>query len=131
MRKICSLISTLLSLLVLLSTTSWSVDKHLCMGRVMDVAFFHDADSCGMEDAMTEMNGKHCCDDESFTVEGQDDLKLSWDEVNVDTQKFLIAFLQSYLELLVLPLGEDVPETIYPPPLLVQDLIVLHEVFLI
>ncbi|MEM8926908.1 MAG: hypothetical protein AAGC45_01800 [Bacteroidota bacterium] len=101
------------------------------MGRVMDVAFFHDADSCGMEDAMTEMNGKHCCDDESFTVEGQDDLKLSWDEVNVNTQKFLIAFLQSYLELLVLPLGEDVPETIYPPPLLVQDLIVLHEVFLI
>lgn len=131
MGKICSLISTLLSLLVLLSTVSWTVDKHLCMGRVMDVAFFHDADSCGMEDAMTEMNGKHCCDDESFTVEGQDDLKLSWDEVNVNTQKFLIAFLQSYLELLVLPLGEDVPETIYPPPLLVQDLIVLHEVFLI
>ena len=105
------------------------------MGRVMDIAFFHHADSCGMGEAMAvtgeSTSDMDCCDDESFTMEGQNDLKLSWDEVEVDTQAFLIAFTQSYLELLSLSLGRNVPETIYPPPLLVQDLTLLHEVFLI
>lgn len=129
------LFSFLMALLVLVSTVSWTVDKHLCMGRVMDIALFHHADSCGMEEAMSVMEGdatdKGCCDDETFTLEGQDDLKLSWDELGVDTQTFLVAFTQSYWDLLSLSLGEDIPETIYPPPLLVQDLTVLHEVFLI
>ncbi len=101
----------------------------------MDIAFFHHADSCGMEEAMAIMGGAtsdmDCCDDESFTLEGQDDLKLSWDELDLEDQTFLVAFAQSYLKLLSLPLEEDVAETIYPPPLLVQDLTILHEVFLI
>jgi hypothetical protein len=101
----------------------------------MDISFFHQADSCGMDEAMALMvetsTDNHCCDDESFTIEGQDDLKLSWDELELDAQTFLVAFFQSYLELLTLPSGESVPRTIYPPPLLVQDLIILHEVFLI
>lgn len=120
---------------MLTSTASWTVDKHLCMGRVMDIAFFHHADSCGMEEAMAAMgeatSTMDCCNDESFTLEGQDDLKLSWDELEIDDQTFLVAFAQSYLELLFLPLGGDIPETIYPPPLLVHDLTILHDVFLI
>ena len=129
------ILSSLLALLVLTSTISWTVDKHLCMGRVMDIAFFHSADGCGMEEAMALMgqttSSMDCCGDESVTIEGQDDLKLSWEELEVDTQSFLVAFAQSYLELLSQPLGMHVPQTIYPPPLLVQDLIVLHDVFLI
>ena len=124
-----------MALLILLSTFSWSVDKHLCMGRVMDVAFFHSAESCGMEEAMTLMQkddaDNHCCDDESFTIEGQDHLKLTWEQLDVDTQYFLVAFTQSYLELILIPSGEVIPETDYPPPVLVRDLNVLHEVFLI
>lgn len=120
---------------MLLSTFSWSVDKHLCMGRVIDIAFFQSAEPCGMEEAMAMMGQedatKHCCDDESFTMEGQDDLKLTWDQLDVDTQEFLLAYTQSYLYLILVPTGEVFPEIIYPPPLLVQDLNVLHEVFLI
>ncbi|MEO0570277.1 MAG: hypothetical protein AAF039_01145 [Bacteroidota bacterium] len=128
-------LSSLLALLVLMSTVSWTVDKHLCMGRVMDVAFFHDADSCGMGNAMTamgeKMEGKHCCDDESFTVEGQDDLKISWDELDVPSQVFLSAFVQSYFHLGPVSSGDEVQRDTYPPPLLVHDLILLHEVLLI
>ena len=105
------------------------------MGRVMDVAFFHDADSCGMEEAMTfmgeTMGDMDCCDDESFTMEGQDDLKLSWEELDLDSQIFLAAFAQSYLELILVPSKDVVKNTDYPPPLQVQDLYILHEVFLI
>ena len=129
------ILSPFLAMLVLLSTISWSVEKHLCMGRVMDVAFFHHADSCGMEDAMTsmgeEMGDKHCCDDESFTLEGQDNLKLSWDELDLESQIFLSFFAYSYFHLIPLSSKDEIHWDTYPPPLLVQDLTILHEVFLI
>lgn len=101
----------------------------------MDIAFFHHADSCGMEEAMAVMGekleGKHCCDDESFTIEGQDELQFSWYQLDLDTQTLFVAFTKFHLEELTLPMGQNLPETIYPPPLLVQDLTILHEVFLI
>ena len=62
-----------MALLVLVSTVSWTVDKHLCMGRVMDISFFADAESCGMEKAAALMEKKmenHCCGDETFTILG-------------------------------------------------------------
>ncbi len=124
-----------LSALVLLSTISWSVDKHLCMGRVMDIAFFHQADTCGMEGAMAEMDtvsaDNHCCDSESFTIEGQDDLNISWEAADLDLQVFLVAFAYSYLDLFSIPLDRIRIQTPYPPPPLVHDLNLLHEVYLI
>ncbi|WP_418501341.1 HYC_CC_PP family protein [Flagellimonas sp.] len=128
-------ISSLLALLVLLSTVSWTVDKHLCMGRVMDISLFAHADDCGMEEAMTAMDDQSiqnsCCDDESFTVQGQDDLKLSWNDFDLEHQHFLVAFAQSYLNLFV-PVEEiPAPHEKYPPPILVKDIHILDQVFLI
>lgn len=129
------IVAPFLAVLVLLSTISWSVEKHLCMGRVMDVAFFHDAESCGMDKAMAVIGEAEadnpCCDDESFMLEGQHDLKMSWDELDVDSQVFLTAFAHSYLTLLSVSAEHQIPQETYPPPLLVQDLTILHEVFLI
>ncbi|MEM8765667.1 MAG: hypothetical protein AAGD88_17765 [Bacteroidota bacterium] len=127
--------SIIMAVLVLLSTISWSVDKHLCMGRVMDVSFFSHADDCGMETALslldedTEKPG--CCDDESFVLTGQDDLKLTWSDLDLEQQTFLVAFSTSYLDLFV-PLKElPVPHEEYPPPILVREIHVLDQVFLI
>nr|WP_299487647.1 hypothetical protein [uncultured Allomuricauda sp.] len=127
--------SIFLALMVLLSTVSWTVDKHLCMGRVMDVSFFAHADDCGMEEAMkamgTDAGENHCCDDESFTLKGQDDLKLSWYDLDLEHQTFLVVFTHSYLDLFV-PVEElPVPHEKYPPPILVKDIQVLDQVFLI
>ena len=101
----------------------------------MDIAFFHSADPCGMEEGLMELGldqtDNHCCSDESFTVQGQDDLQLSWNELDVEIQQFLIAFSYSYLQLYAIPSGQRVPEDSYPPPLLVEDFTVLYEVFLI
>ncbi|NAY92142.1 hypothetical protein GTQ34_09440 [Muricauda sp. JGD-17] len=121
--------------MLLLSTVSWTVDKHLCMGRVMDVSFFMDAEDCGMEAAMDAMSDQltqnQCCDNESFTVTGQDDLKLTWFDLDLEHRIFLIAFSQTYLELFV-PLKElPVSNEKYPPPILVKDIHVLDQVFLI
>ncbi|RDY59351.1 hypothetical protein DX873_08130 [Flagellimonas nanhaiensis] len=120
--------------MVLFSTVSWTVDKHLCMGRVMDISFFAHAEDCGMEEAATAMGEEleiPCCDDESFTLQGQDDLKLSWNDLDLEQQTFLVTFAQSYLDLYT-PLEElPVPNEKYPPPILVRDVQVLDQVFLI
>ncbi|MEX0315123.1 MAG: hypothetical protein AB3N18_13175 [Allomuricauda sp.] len=127
--------SIFLALMVLMSTVSWTVDKHLCMGRVMDISFFAHADDCGMEQAMVAMEmdavDNHCCDDESFTLLGQDDLKSSWNDLELEHQVFLVSFAQSYLDLFT-PIEElPVPHEKYPPPILVRDIQVLDQVFLI
>lgn len=128
------IVSPFLALLVLLSTVSWTVDKHLCMGRVMDTSFFLPANDCGMEMAMKVLDKEgenHCCDDESFTIEGQDDLKLSWEQLSIEAQVFVVSFVQSSFQVNLLPKKNTVPEQIHPPPLIQEDLNLLYEVFLI
>lgn len=122
----------LLSVLVVSSTISWTVDKHLCMGRVMDIALFSHADSCNVfEDASSSFSKMPCCDDESFTLQGQEDLTLKWSELDVDHQLFLFSYTSTYLSILS-PLEEVQPVVVeYPPPNLAKDFQVLHQVFLI
>ena len=131
-QKIASLV---MALMLLLSTVSWTVDKHLCMGRVMDVAFFSKAKDCGMEAAMAVLDDdtvkNHCCDDETFVVQGQDDLKLSFNDFNFDQQVFVSAFVLSYHTLFTDTIISSVPNEYEPPPPLLKDRVVLHEVFLI
>lgn len=134
-QKLHKIGATLMALLLLASTVSWTVDKHICMGRVMDVAFFTTADDCGMKAAMALLEEEgienHCCDDESFTIQGQDDLSLSWDDTSLAQQSFLYVFIASYQYVF-----ETLPEEVqlnnaYPPPLLVYDIQLLDQVFLI
>ncbi|MEO1485216.1 MAG: hypothetical protein AAFU57_05695 [Bacteroidota bacterium] len=123
----------LLSTLMVASTISWTVDKHLCMGRVMDVALFSHADSCGtFEDTTSEaMSKMSCCDDESFTLQGQEDLTLKWFELDLDQQLFLFTYASAYIDSFK-PLSEAHPFHVeYPPPNPAKDFQVLHQVFLI
>ncbi|MFK7812519.1 MAG: hypothetical protein AB8B59_08495 [Maribacter sp.] len=127
-------LSSILALLVLLSTVSWTVDKHLCMGRVMDIAFFVEADDCGMEAAIELMGDEfqnHCCGDETFTQQGQDDLKLNWNDIELEQQFFMVAFTHSYLKSFYPINNKVVPHEQYPPPKLVKDIQLLDQVFLI
>ncbi|MBT8237987.1 MAG: hypothetical protein HKP38_01140 [Croceitalea sp.] len=124
-----------MAILLLLSTVSWTVDKHLCMGRVMDIALFASAEDCGMKTTMQLRESSdvqnHCCDDESFTLEGQDDLKLSWTDINLNQQVFIFAFTTSFLNELEPQSSKSISSETYPPPLLVRDKLVLHQKFLI
>lgn len=124
-----------MALLLLISTVSWTIDKHMCMGRVMDVAFFSKAESCGMDAAMAMLENEslenHCCDDESITIQGQEDLKISSNDISFDQQLFLIAFTSSFLYLPEVVESKSLIYEYYPPPLLIKDIQLLDEVFLI
>ncbi len=120
-----------LSLLVLFSTVSFTVEKHYCGDTLVDVSIFTEAEKCGME-AQDMLQKKSCCKDEVDVVQGQDELKApSFEDLNIEQQQLLVAFTQSYSSLFESFPKEVIPPTDYSPPNLVYDIQVLDQVFLI
>ncbi|NNE78003.1 MAG: hypothetical protein HKN31_13135 [Pricia sp.] len=127
-----------MALFLLASTTSWTVGKHYCMGRLMDVSFFAHADDCGMDMSTAKDNTtsgiqdeSSCCSSEMIMVGGQDNLKVSFNDFSIGQQLFLVAFTHSYFNLFQIETEPPLPNNYYPPPLLIKDIQLLDEVFLI
>ncbi len=125
-----------MAMLLLLSTISWTVEKHLCMGRVMDIALFDHAENCEIKAGLSLLEDtptvkKHCCNDEAFTIQGQDDLTHDISSFDFSQKVFLISFTSSYIGLFEETTDEYIDFDSYPPPILAEDLNILHQVFLI
>lgn len=135
MKTFRTISAILLAILVLVSSTSFVVGLHICMGEVQNVALFGKADSCEKEKALPPCH-KHmkpeCCQDETYIHEG-DDFKASIEHIHV------IAPVAIDIEQSVVPIAEVIPAaeisrtqyTDYDPPLRSADLTVEHQVFLI
>ncbi|UJH89820.1 hypothetical protein LZ575_12430 [Antarcticibacterium sp. 1MA-6-2] len=131
-KKFQKAISTLLALLVLVSTFSFTVDKHFCGSILVDLAVFSEAETCGMEmDFEMGIAEDSCCTNEKTAVEGQDELKISFNSLDLDQQIFLTSFTHTFLNLFEGASLEVIPFKDYTPPLLVTDIQVLDQVFLI
>lgn len=121
---------------VIITTASFTVDMHYCGDVLVDMAVFQDAKNCGMNmanssSAPKEMKGKSCCHDEQIVSIGQDDLKPSFQKLDLDQQEFVIALYGSYLQLFNYTETHEIPFNGYPPPEIVTDYVILHEQFLI
>ncbi|MRI01759.1 hypothetical protein GH721_14550 [Kriegella sp. EG-1] len=130
--------SVAMALMVLASTVSWTVSKHYCMGRLINVSLFAHAEDCGMDSADSDASKilkisyeNSCCDNEMITVSGQDELAFSYSDLELDQQYFLVSYIQSYLNLLQEDTSSTVPGNQYPPPILVKNIYLLDEVFLL
>ncbi|MGY5846415.1 HYC_CC_PP family protein [Salegentibacter sp. HM20] len=129
-------ISVLMALTVLLSTSSFTVDKHFCGGLLMDMAVYSEAKSCVMgihdhSDRGTSINKDHCCSNEKILVEGQDELKNSFLSLDLEQQVFLGALANSYVALFN-GIPRQVPAyKFYSPPLLIHNIYLRDQVFLI
>jgi hypothetical protein len=128
--------SVAMALLLLASTIPWTVGKHKCMGRIVDVALFADAEDCGMglDPATAQEDGlqRHCCADEHITIVGQDDLRLAFNDLELGGQPvYLVPSAVGFWEASI---GIGLPPMHllqYPPPQLPKDRVVLHQMFLI
>jgi hypothetical protein len=124
--------SVAMALLVLFSTVSFTVDKHFCGDFLVDQAVFSEAKTCGMEHpAEGNMLTEDGCSDQQVAVEGQKDLKISFDDLDLDQQVFLATFTWSYTNLFEGEAQAETPFFHYKPPLLVYDIHLLDETFLI
>lgn len=123
--------------LVLLSTVSLTVDMHFCGDHLVDFAIFKDADTCqmnmskSMEDHSMMAMEMDCCTNFEVVLEGQDDLKISFDQFSLDQQVFVIAFADSFLNLVKGVDENNIPFKEYSPPPLIRNVQVLDQTFLI
>lgn len=130
--------SILMALLVLFSSFSFTVHKHICGDVVADVSYIVEADSCGMEMNVCKNNNSSeqkiekepCCKNISEFIEGNSNEQQALQSLEIQQAQFVIAFVDSYISLF----NEAKAATFYnnyPPPLIVKNIYKLDEVYLI
>src|SRR5690606_32692553 len=95
LRKIVSLF---MAILMLASTVSWTIEKHYCLGSLIDIAFFHEAEGCCIL-SVTDQNpvlldaidDDSCCSDEVISVQGLDSLRFPDKDQTVVLPFFFVA----------------------------------------
>lgn len=128
-----------LALLVLVSSSSFTVNMHFCGGHVQSISLIEDAAPCPMEVQLLPCHKKMavtksgCCDDKHVAFEGkdfsakvQDFSMLAWQSIN------WVAALPLIME--VIQVNESLAfstHTPYKPPLVGRDITVLVQSFLI
>lgn len=126
----------LLALLVLISTLSFTVAKHYCMGEVVSTSFFGEAKGCDMpkDDCKSyeEVIKKEDCCSDTLEVVKSNNLQLKKEvEFSASSVKLLATFVISYSKFFEDKQLKNIPFNGYSPPLITYDLQVLHDTFLI
>lgn len=130
-----------MALIVLFSTMSFSVDMHYCGDHLVDFSMFDKVDNCLMKSEKSDTSGSceitamksemNCCSDIEVTIEGQDDLKISFDKLTIDQEQFVISLAYSFTSLFEDTDEKSSPFKDYVPPPILRDVQVLHQTFLI
>ncbi len=127
--------SVIMALMVLLSTLSFTIEKHFCGDTLIDVALFSELENCGMAMetiSVDSMKKKQCCHDILEVVQGQDKLKKSSiEEFQLSQQPFISPLIFSYIDLFEGLPEQIIPHIDYSPPHLVADIQVWQQVFII
>lgn len=123
-----------MALLVLFSTMSFAVNKHFCGKVLVEKSVFAKSKSCcaGMHDSTADPSEKNqCCTNEKVVVKGQDELKISHQNFDFQKDIFFSVFVYPYINLFEYLPQQIIPFKEYSPPLLVYDISILDQVFLI
>lgn len=134
------LLALILAFVVLFTSFSFTVEKHVCMGKVADVSYFTEADSCDMvmeeeECVMDDFSGdkmdqEDCCNDIQELIPGIQNEQQAIAGMELNQVSFILAFTYTYLNLL--ETKEDItPFVASSPPIIDKDLQILYQSFLI
>lgn len=126
--------SVTLSLLVLFSTLSLTIEKHFCGDVLIDVAVFTKIEKCADDIAVldeTAITKKSCCKDEIDVIEGLQLIANSFEDLDDIQQPILLAYSFSYLNLFEGLPNFAIPHKDYLSHIRVKDIQVLDETYLI
>ncbi len=126
------ILAVTLSVLVLISTLTFTVEKHYCGNHLVDTAILSSAKKCGGMDAEDiTYTSKPCCKDTVDVVEGQDELTKN-EARTFDLETItLFSFVYTFEELFKSLEKPLIPHKNYAPPNIVKDIHVLDETYLI
>lgn len=134
------ILASFLSLILVFSTVSFAVEKHECGGEITDIAVFGDSEKCAptmeMDDCelhshkSLSFNKQTCCKDLTQIVQSNLVVEKTAKSMNIQKVEFV-----KPLEISV-KLFEGLQENIIPfknysPPILVTNISILHQTFLI
>ena len=127
--------SSLLALLVVFSSLSFTIDKHFCGDYLIDTAIFSEAKKCNMDHSDTsepETQPKGCCKDEIEVVQGVEIVKPSdFDDLDPINQLVVTCFLEAFYGLYVSDSEPNIPHKHYISHIPIRDVVILNQVFLI
>lgn len=127
----------MLSLIVIASTMSFTVEKHYCGETLVDVSYFGEADSCCAKSMKKKdhqekkSQKKGCCSNELELIQSSTFNKEKLTSFSPQEMQFLTFFTYSYINLFQEVELEKEFYKDFSPPDIVQDIQVLHETFLI
>lgn len=128
--------SSAMALLLLVSTVSWTIGMHYCGKALVDIDFFEHAERCGMDQSSpknsesAEWGIKSCCAYELAVIVGQDDLTTSQVEFSI-VQHYLFSPSNTDYALFAGSDAKLASYNKYVPPVLVRDVQLLDQVFII
>jgi hypothetical protein len=125
-----------LSALVLFSSVSFSVEKHLCGGHVFSASVFGKAEKCGMEAGYCavennnhSLSQKSCCKDEIQLKNGSVFKKETGLKLNNNQQNLLAFTLFDYSVFSPTSVSRIIQFKNYFPPPITQNFNILYQVF--
>lgn len=135
MKFLKPIVCSVLALLVLVSSSSFTVNMHFCGGSVQSVSLIEKATPCPMEVKTPPCHKafakrSSCCDDEQFLYQGQDFKNHEVANIQVVQQAWVIE-LPVLAQIVPIATAKFSHYTLYKPPLLQHDIPVLIQSFLI
>ena len=128
-----------MAVLILFSTSSFTVDMHFCCNKLVDMSLIGKAKVCAEKvqkkkeptKQCTTLQEKDCCSNQSFVKTGDDTIKNANTQLEAESIIFLNTFFYVYVNLFEGLEKNIVPFKQYRPPLLSKDIQILHETYLI
>jgi len=133
------ILASFLALVVLFSSLSFTVNQHLCHGKVVSTSYFTKAKSCGMNigfckndnSSESHLNRTSCCKDITEFIQGNDTEQQALACFEMPQIQFVTAFICPYIIPLSTYVEKDNFSDYHPPPLIDKDIQVLYQTFLI
>jgi len=150
-KSINKILSLLMAFLVLVSSTGFSIDIHLCQGKIKNFSLLGEAKSCHSQveksickhkkssccSSLSNQNKlgtckQDCCSNKTINVESNDNAKkIQTAEISPVQIKFITTFVQVFLLDKIDLKKANIPHLKYIPPLLSKDIPVLIQSFLL
>lgn len=147
--KISKFIVPVLAWMVLVSSTSYTIDFHYCQGQLKSFSLFGKAKNCHeMADKMTSCqhhkkqveevpmtcssSDNNCCNNKTVNFESDFDLQIvNPDYLNLESLSFVVACEHSSFDDLFVGITDVTTYAYYKPPLIQKDIPVLFESLLL
>lgn len=124
-----------MTIVVLVSTMSMTVNTHYCGNILVDKAVMKPAQKCAMHSAPSQHDNEdennNCCENQVEVIKGQDQLKLQSSDFQLPLPIFVEAFIFTFFVNSFIEAFTNTAIHGEPPPLFLSDFQAFYQVFLI